>query len=113
MPGDLVYFVVPSSDAQRSQALYSSLFGWRFSPGSVPDGFNIDGATPPGGLFAGNEGGSSPAVYFDVEDIEAAGAKVRSLGGQAEDAQEIESGFISACRDDQGIEFNLWAPKRG
>jgi len=39
---------------------------------SVPGGFNIEGATPPGGLFAGEDRASSPAVYFDVDDIESA-----------------------------------------
>ena len=108
--GDLVYFVVPAPDVDRSRRFYAELFGWDFSSGSVPGGFNIEGPTPPGGLFAGD--GSTPSVYFGVDDVGAAVARVRTLGGEADEPQEVASGRISACRDDQGIEFNLWAPKR-
>jgi uncharacterized protein len=110
MAGDLVYFVIPATDPERAKAFYGGLFGWAFSPGNVPGGFNIEGSTPPGGLFGGGEG-SSPQVYFSVDDIEAAVVKVRALGGEAEELQEITSGYMSHCRDDQGTEFHLWAPK--
>jgi predicted enzyme related to lactoylglutathione lyase len=112
MAGDLVYFVIPVSDGERAHAFYGGLFGWSFAPGNVPDGFNIEGSTPPGGLFGGGEG-SLPQVYFSVDDVEAAVAKVRELGGEAGDPEEIPSGFMSHCRDDQGTEFNIWAPKEG
>lgn len=110
--GDLVYFVVPARDAERSKRFYSELLGWEFSPGNIPGGFNIEGPTPPGGLFGGGDG-SAPSVYFGVDDIDAAVAKVRELGGEAEEPQDITSGRMSACRDDQGVELNLWTPKRG
>jgi uncharacterized protein len=110
MAGDLVYFVVPAGDAERAKAFYGDLFGWGFSPGNVPGGFNVEGSTPPGGLFGGGEG-SSPQVYFSVDDIDAAVAKVRELGGEAGEPEEIASGFMAECRDDQGTAFNLWAPK--
>jgi predicted enzyme related to lactoylglutathione lyase len=109
MAGDLVYFVVPAADAEKAKAFYGELFGWEFTPGRVPGGFNIEGSQPPGGLFEGGEG-SKPSVYFSVDDIEAGVAKVRELGGEASDPEEIGSGFMSHCRDDQGKEFNLWAP---
>jgi predicted enzyme related to lactoylglutathione lyase len=112
MPGDLVYFVIPAADAERAQAFYGAIFGWDFSPGNVPGGFNIEGSTPPGGLFGGGEG-SNPTVYFSVDDIEAAVAQVRELGGEAEDPQEIASGYMSHCGDDQGTAFGMWAPKEG
>jgi uncharacterized protein len=109
MTGELVYFVVPAPDAQRAQTFYGELFGWEFAPGSVPDGYEISNAQPPGGLFGGGEG-SSPDVYFGVDDIDAAVARVRELGGEAEDPQEIASGYMASCRDDQGTAFNIWAP---
>jgi predicted enzyme related to lactoylglutathione lyase len=36
--GDLVYFVIPAADAERGRSFYGDLFGWRFTPGSVPGG---------------------------------------------------------------------------
>jgi predicted enzyme related to lactoylglutathione lyase len=107
MPGDLVYFVIPAADAGRAQAFYGDLFGWSFSTGNVPGGFNIEGSSPPGGIFGGGEG-SRPHPYFDVDDIQAAAAQVRELGGEASDPEEIPSGWMSHCKDDQGVEFGLW-----
>jgi predicted enzyme related to lactoylglutathione lyase len=105
--GDLVYFVVPAADAERAKAFFGGLFGWEFSEGNVPGGFNIEGSTPPGGLFGGGEG-ERPMPYFEVDDIFAAVAKVLELGGDADEPQEIPSGWMSRCRDDQGVEFGIW-----
>ena len=110
MAGDLVYFVIPTADAEKAKAFYADLFGWEFTEGNVPGGLNIEGPTPPGGMFEGGEGGS-PSVYFSVDDIDAGVAKVRELGGEASEPEKIASGAMSHCRDDQGNEFNLWAPK--
>jgi uncharacterized protein len=110
MAGDLVYFVIQADDAERAKEFYGSLFGWEFSEGNVPGGFNIEGPTPPGGIFGGGSG-ASPSVYFGVDDIDAAVAQVRELGGEAGEPEEIASGHMAHCRDDQGREFNLWAPK--
>ena len=109
-PGDLVYFVVPVADADRGRAFYGELFGWDFSPGNVPGGFNVTNTTPPGGLHGGGEG-RAPQVWFGVEDIEAACAKVRELGGEAGEPEKIASGWMASCTDDQGTSFNLWAPE--
>ena len=106
--GDLVYFTVPTRDADRAQAFYGGLFGWQFSPGNVPGGFNIENASPRGGMFAGGDD-TVPKVWFMVEDIHAALTRVRELGGEAGEPEEIGSGHMAACRDDQGVEFNLWA----
>ncbi len=107
MAGDLVYFVIPAADAERAKAFFGGLFGWEFTPGNVPSGFNIEGPNPPGGLFGGGDG-ERPMPYFQVDDIEAAVTKVRDLGGQAEEPQEIPSGWMSHATDDQGLEFGLW-----
>ena len=98
--GDLVYFVLPVPDGERGKAFYGSLFGWDFTAGDGPGGFNIEGATP-----------SSPTVYFSVGDIHAAAARVRELGGKATERQEIRSGYMTDCVDDQGTRFGIWSPK--
>jgi len=110
MAGDLVYFWIPVADAGRARSFYSGLFGWEFAPGNVPGGFHITNVSPPGGLHGGGEG-SAPHVCFEVADIDAGVARVRELGGHADEPQAIESGFMAACRDDQGTHFYLWAPK--
>jgi uncharacterized protein len=110
MSGDIVYFVIPAGDADRAKTFYGELFDWRFAPGNVPGGYQLEGPNPPGGLFEGGKA-SSPEVYFGVDDIDAAVARVRALGGEADDPSEIASGFMARCTDDQGVSFGLWAPK--
>jgi uncharacterized protein len=105
--GDIRYFVIPAADAERAQAFFGGLFGWEFASGSVPGGFDIKSPTPPGGIFQTGTG-SRPLPYLEVDDIEAAVAKVRELGGEAEDPQEIRVGWMSHCKDDQGLEFGIW-----
>ena len=108
-PGDLCYFVLPTADAERAKSFYGDLLGWRFAPGNVPSGYQIEGVTPPGGLFGGGDP-SGAELYFAVEHLEAAMARVRELGGEADDPQPTSGGRFSTCRDDQGARFGLWAP---
>lgn len=110
MSGELCYFTIGVRDASRARAFYGDLFGWRFQPGSVPEGFQIEGATPPGGLHGG--GGPGVRVYFTVDDVAAAVARIRQLGGHADEPQESASGAYADCRDDQGVHFSIWAPPR-
>jgi len=110
MPGDLVYFMLPVDDGARAQAFFGGLFGWEFQSGNVADGFQITNSTPPGGMFAGGETGK-PEVWFDVDDIGDAVAKVRALGGHAGEIGEVGSGYVAECRDDQGTPFNLWSSR--
>jgi predicted enzyme related to lactoylglutathione lyase len=106
--GDVVYFMLPVRDAERAQAFFGRLFGWGFEPGSVPGGFNVTGSTPPGGLYGGQEP-AKPEVWFQVDDMDSAVAQIRELGGEADDPEDIESGRMASCRDDQGTPFNIWA----
>ena len=108
MKGNLVYFVVPVRDAERAKAFYGELLGWKFAEGNVPGGLHITNVAPPGGIYGGGEG-SSPQVFFEVDDIEAAVSRVRELGGEAGDPEQIQSGWMARCRDDQGTEIWLWA----
>jgi hypothetical protein len=110
MDGDLSYFTIPVADLERGEAFYGGLFGWQFE--QQPDTYrHIANATPPGGLNRAE--GSSPQVWFRVRDIEDAVARVRELGGQADEPQQSASGWSTACRDDQGTHFNLWQPASG
>jgi catechol 2,3-dioxygenase-like lactoylglutathione lyase family enzyme len=62
----------------------------------------------------GGDEGAGPLVFFGVADLEAAMARVRDLGGQAEalesradGLQEGSFGRFALCRDDQGSPFGL------
>jgi uncharacterized protein len=50
-----------------------------------------------------------PRVYFDVDDIKAATARVGELGGQAGEAMPVPGmGWFSINKDTEGNEFGLW-----
>jgi predicted enzyme related to lactoylglutathione lyase len=116
MAGELAFFELGVHDAERGRAFYEALFGWRFAPGPSGNGFEIDAPNVRGGIHGG-DGGASPYVFFAVEDIDAALASVRELGGSVEDTG-VEGDEVSVarfgrfrlCRDDQGSPFGLHQP---
>ena len=111
MSGELSYFTIPVGNVKQARAFYGRLFGWQFAPDATDAYAHVTNTTPPGGLH-GSEG-SSPQVWFRVDDIHAAAAQVRALGGQADEPRESPTGWSTACRDDQGTHFNLWQPAPG
>jgi uncharacterized protein len=116
MNGELSFFELGVGDADRARDFYGSLFGWEF----VDEGGGATIETPnvPGGLHGG-DAGASPYVFFRVEDLDAAQARVRELGGEVagpagtEDADAAARfGRFVLCKDDQGSSFGLHQPPR-
>jgi uncharacterized protein len=67
------------------------------------------GGDPAGALYADEAGVGSPIVYFDTDDIDASVAKVRELGGTADDAMPIPHvGRFARCHDTEGNSFSLF-----
>ena len=111
MPGRLVHFEFPAEDATRGREFWSSLFGWTFQSWDGPIEYHTtEAGGEPGGAVYPSEGGErGPIVYFDVDDIGAAVARVRELGGEADEQQPIPGvGWFSRCRDTEGNEFSLY-----
>ena len=102
----VVWFEVPAEDAERAKAFYGPLFGWSFEQfgdmayfTSNEAGGAINGMTSDGGIL----------TYFGTTDIDASLARVRELGGEAGDKQEIpEVGFAASCKDGEGNAFGLF-----
>jgi uncharacterized glyoxalase superfamily protein PhnB len=105
--GEAVYFTFQVPDDQAAKAFYGRVLGWQFSPGSVEDAWGFEG----NGLFGGLWGGPGRQVgwklMYAVDDIEAALARVRELGGQAGEVEQQRYGLSADCVDNQGIEFYL------
>jgi uncharacterized protein len=76
------WFEVLGSDAERTQAFYTELFGWTVNPGGPGYGLVDTGAGRgiQGGLGSG-QGASWATVYASVPDAEAALARAEQLGG--------------------------------
>ena len=70
-----------------------------FDPGGGPDG----------GLLEGASGARGIVVYFEVESIDAAIARVVELGGEAQARQAVPfTGWYARCVDTEGNAFSLF-----
>ena len=100
------YLELGAPDEGRARTFFADLFGWTFTP--MENGGWFDSGAIKTGLHGGDD---RPAivVYFAVPDIEAAIAKVRDLGGTADDPTPDEQGFgrFATCTDPQGVRFGL------
>jgi predicted enzyme related to lactoylglutathione lyase len=111
MTGEMVHYELMVKDADAAQAFWGGVFGWQF--GEPMPGFDyrmarIDDASG-AAIGGGGETKSSPNVYLNVEDIDATVAKVRELGGKADDKSPVPGhGWFSACTDPQGIAFHVF-----
>ncbi len=108
-PGDLAYVTMEVPDSAKARSFYGSVLGWHFSPGSVPDGWQVEQPHPMVGLSGGHREATLVPVY-QAEDIAAAVELVRGAGGTATDAEVRPWGLSSQCDDDQGTRFGLWQP---
>ncbi len=110
--GDVGYVSVGVPDEGRARAFYGAVLGWRFSPGDMPGGWEVEDRTPGVGMWGGQD---PPEVQlcFRVDDVAAAVRAVRAAGGEAGDAEDRAYGLLADCRDDQGIRFQLWQPPSG
>ncbi|MGI9021968.1 MAG: VOC family protein [Acidimicrobiales bacterium] len=105
-PGDLAYVVMEMADSARGRAFYSSVLGWRFSTGRVPDGWSVEDVAPPVGILGGQDRATIVPMY-SVGDIAVAVERVRTAGGTATDPERQPYGVSSYCTDDQGTRFYL------
>lgn len=112
---ELGYWTVRVPDVDRAAVFYGALFGWTFEARETNDGHayrHISNTTVPMGV---HDDRSLPAqsLYYRVDDLDAATSRVRELGGEVLDITDHPSGGNAKCRDDQGVEFELWRPAPG
>ena len=111
MAGKLVHVEINAADADRAQGFYSGVFGWEVGPPMSPemDYRMFQTAPDQGGAIVGTDEKGPLRIYFDTEDIDGAIAKVRELGGEAEEKTPVPGhGWFAACRDTEGNAFSLW-----
>ncbi|MEV0116410.1 VOC family protein [Streptomyces sp. NPDC050844] len=116
MAGEPSFFEIGVEDPERGRAFYGELLGWSFVPGPSGHGYVIDTPGVPGGMH-GDDPGASPYLFFKVDDLDTALARVIKLGGTVEapigaDSEESDAAFgrFRLCRDDQGSVFGLHQP---
>ncbi len=111
MPGQIVHVEIPADDTTGERAFWSALFGWQFEAAPGPFEYHMTRISEEtGGAVTNMEPGKNGMrVYFDVEDINAGAARVRQLGGEANEPGPVPGmGWFATCKDPHGNEFGLW-----
>ncbi|MDQ1402899.1 MAG: uncharacterized protein QOG03_1215 [Actinomycetota bacterium] len=115
--GTVTWNELATRDPDQAAAFYTTVFGWGadeedFAPGVRYTQWKVGGESV-GGMIAMDE--TWPAeiaahwmVYFAVDDVDAAAAKVTDLGGNVHVApSDIPPGRFSVVSDPQGTHFSL------
>ena len=111
MAGKLVHFEISAQDTERARKFYGDLFGWEFQsyPGPFEYHMTRTAEDQGGAIQAASDDGAGILVYYDVDDIRAGVARVRELGGEAEDPQPVpQMGWFARCADTEGNRIGLW-----
>jgi len=109
--GAIVHIEIPADDTGAGREFWGSLFGWQFETFPGPFEYHTARISDAGGAAITNmePGKLGMRAYFDVDDIGAGAARVKELGGQANDPMPVPGmGWFATCRDPHGNEFGLW-----
>ena len=112
MAGEIVHIEIPADDTGKSREFWSSLFALEFQsyPGSPSEYHMTRLGERQGAAITNMEPGKlGMRAYFDVDDIKAGAARVKELGGEADEPMPVPSmGWFATCKDPHGNEFGLW-----
>jgi predicted enzyme related to lactoylglutathione lyase len=126
MSGRVVHFEIPFDDGDRARSFYRDAFGWTINeipelhynivqtgPASA-EGFPADVGYIGGGMLKRESPTDRPVITIDVEDIDAALAKVESLGGMTVlGRQDVGTmGWAAYFRDVEGNLMGLWQSRQ-
>lgn len=122
MSGQVVHFEVPADDLDRARNFYHEAFDWSLQP--IPDqDYTMVSTTPSdeqglpknpgainGGMFLREALVATPVITIQVDDIQAALAKVEEHGGQTVKPSEsvMGMGFAAYFKDSEGNLMGLW-----
>jgi uncharacterized protein len=114
-PGEFCWINMLTPQPAEACTFFEKLLGWTYAemPGM---GYLIKvGGSDIGGLFDLNSPqtpkGTPPliGVMVKVENADATGEKISSLGGKAEPAFDIpDHGRMAVCHDPNGAQFDIW-----
>ena len=104
--GDLAYITFEVADSRLARDFYGAVLGWRFAPGRIADGWQVEGTTPMAGLSGGHAEATTVPMWR-VADLRTAVGRVRAAGGTAAEPRQEPYGLTADCADDQGTRFYL------
>ena len=111
MAARVVHVEFPAQNADGEQSFCEGLFGWQFSQPMPERDYRMSdlGEGQGAAIYPSDSGATGLKVYFGVDDMDAAIAKVQELGGQAEDKAPVPGmGWFAGCKDPDGNAFSLW-----
>ncbi|MES2862107.1 MAG: VOC family protein [Pseudomonadota bacterium] len=112
MTTQLGYFTLETVDIAKAKAFYGALFGWTFED-QTSTYAHVVGSDPACGFTKVERASGHSNLYFQVDDVDAAVARVSELGGRAAVPADSVSGRSVTVCDDQGVSFSLWTPATG
>jgi uncharacterized protein len=106
----VVHVEFPAQDAERGKKFWEGVGGWSINDAGMQGiQYLMWQEGDQGGAVFSMEGQSGTTIYLGTDDIDGDLAKVRELGGDAEDKQPIPSiGWFARCKDSEGNEFSLY-----
>jgi len=122
MSGRVVHFEIPFDDGERARAFYRDAFGWVINEypemhydivqtGPVgDDGFPAQPGYVGGGMIRRESPTDRPVITIDVDDIDAALARIEELGGMAVlGRQDVgDMGYAAYFKDVEGNLMGLF-----
>jgi predicted enzyme related to lactoylglutathione lyase len=118
MPNPFVHVELNTTDLNKAKAFYGKLFDWTLEdmpmPGMTYTMIKVGKGTG-GGMMKHPVPGAPSAwlAYVEVDDINAATQKAKSLGANVmKDVTEVMgAGWLSIIIDPTGAALGLWKPK--
>ena len=121
MANPFCHVELASTDAAKAKTFYSSFFDWKLSDMDMGGGMTYTTFKPTddsagGGMMQQPQPGAPSAwlPYVLVDDVKAAAAKAKSLGGNVVvETQEVPNmGWFSIIIDPTGAALGLWQSKQ-
>ena len=119
MANPFVHVELATTDIAKAKQFYGGLFGWKLSDMPMPEGTYtmIDVGEGTGGGMMKNPMPGAPSMwmaYVNVDDIQAATKKAKSLGANVmKGVTEVpDMGWFSIITDPTGAMLGLWQGKQ-
>jgi uncharacterized protein len=106
----IVHVEFPAQDLERGKKFWEGVGGWKIEDSGMPGMQYLmwQEGDQGGGVYS-MEGMSGTTLYLGTDDMDGDIAKVRELGGEADDKQPIPNiGWFARCKDSEGNEFALY-----
>jgi predicted enzyme related to lactoylglutathione lyase len=118
MANPFVHVELNTTDVGAAKSFYSKLFDWKLEDVPMPNGAYtmIKVGEGTGGGLTRHPVPGAPSMwlaYVQVDDIQAATQKAKSLGATVkQDVMEVMgAGWLSILQDPTGATLGLWKPK--